>query len=278
MSIDNEHQYSIWKPPYRPDAIIDDGILLPGTVMELFGAAGTWKTMNVLHLAYCIARGKDWFGYKTNPSTVFCQQVELPKALHKIRYDKYRAGNRAQSDNVFFHTPDDDILLDTSFGMNALTKNIEEIKRRAVDPALPIVIILDPLYLYLSGHISDEYDVRKFQRNINSIRRSFNATFIIIHHSRLTRVDNSGQVVDLGAEENMGSSYWNNWFDTIIRIKLLNPFSGSDKVQMTFGKARNASDFLPGFTVEWNRHDLVPEVIAREIIEDKEPTIKGLVD
>ena len=276
MTIDSEKQLLSWIPPYRPDAIIDEGILFPGTTMMLFGAAGTWKTMNTLHLAYCIGSGKDWFGFSTSPATVLSHQVELPKFLFKGRFVKYKLGNSASSPNIFFTTPSDDVLLDTSFGLGELTKNIEEVQRRAHDPSLPLVIILDPLMLYIAGHISDEYDVKKFQRNINSLRRKYNTTFIIIHHARLTRTDASGQVVDLGAEEIMGSSYWNNWLDTIVRLKVTNPFSGNDIVKMDFGKTRNAQNFIPGFTVKWHRSNLNPEVIDRDIIEEDEPTIRDL--
>ena len=275
-TIDNEHQLLSWMPAYRPDAIIEEGILLPGTVMMMFGAAGTWKTMNSMHLAYCIAQGQSWFGFQTSPATVFAHQVELPKLLLKDRFLKYKRGNRVSSSNIFFMTPADDVVLDTTFGLSELARNIEEVQRRAADPKLPLVIILDPLMLYLSGHISDEYDVRKFQRNVNSLRRKYNATFIIIHHARLTRTDTGGQIVDLGAEEIMGSSYWNNWLDTIIRVKLVNPYSGSDTVRMDFGKTRNAQNFLAGFTVKWHRENLVPEVIDRDIIEENEPTIREL--
>ena len=275
-TIDSESQLLSWTPPYRADPIIEEGILLPGTVMMMFGAAGTWKTMNTLHLGYCIAQGKDWFGYKTMPATVLTHQVELPKLLYRNRMEKYKLGNRVSSKNIFFMTPEDDVLLDTTFGMGELIKNMEEVKRRAPDSALPLVIILDPLMLYLSGHISDEYDVRKFQRNINSLRRKYNCTFVIIHHARLTRTDSSGMVVDLGAEEIMGSSYWNNWLDTIVRIKLINPYKGSDTVHMTFDKTRNAQNFLAGFKVRWHRENLVPEIVDRDIVEEEDPTIREL--
>jgi len=244
--------------------------------MMMFGAAGTWKTMNALHLAYCIAQGIPWFGFQTAPATVLSHQLELPKLLFQTRFLKYKKGNRVTSSNIFFLTPDDDVLLDTTFGLGELARNIEEIQRRAADPKFPVVLILDPLMLYLAGHISDEYDVKKFQHNVNSLRRKYNATFIIIHHARLTRVDAGGQVVDLGAEEIMGSSYWNNWLDTIIRIKLTNPFSGSDTIHVSFGKTRNAQNFLSGFTVKWHRENLIPEVIDRDVVEEDEPSIRGL--
>ena len=276
MTIDSENQLLQWQPDYRPDAVIEEGILFPGTVMMLFGAAGTWKTMNTLHLAYSIGSGKDWFGFKTSSATILSHQVELPKLLFKDRFVKYKQGNSMSSPNVFFTTPTDDVMLDTSHGLAELTKNIEEVRRRAHDPQLPLVVILDPLMLYVAGHISDEYDVKKFQRNINSLRRRYNTTFIIIHHARLTRTDSSGQVVDLGAEEIMGSSYWNNWLDTIVRLRITNPFSGNDIVKMDFGKTRNAQNFIPGFTVKWHRSNLNPEVIDRDVIEEDEPTIRDL--
>ena len=68
----------------------------------------------------------------------------------------------------------------------------------------------------------------------------------------------------------------NNWLDTIVRLKVTNPFSGNDIVKMDFGKTRNAQNFIPGFTVKWHRSNLNPEVIDRDIIEEDEPTIKDL--
>lgn len=276
MTIDNLNQLRQWQPPYRPDAIIDEGLLLPGTVMMLFGAAGTWKTMSSAHIAFCIATGVPWFGFKTQPATVLAHQVELPKLLFKNRIIKYADGNKKATQNIFFQTPQDEVLLDTTMGTSALAKSVEEVKRRAADPALPVVVILDPLYMHMAGHISDEYDTRKFQRNVNELRRNYDLTFIIIHHSRLTRVDNTGAVVDLGAEEIMGSSYWNNWLDTILRVKVTNPFNGSDTIQNQFGKTRNADSFVPGFTVHWDRSCLRPEVIDREIYVEDEPSVRDL--
>lgn len=275
-TIDNLHQLRQWKPAYRPDPLIEDNLLFPGAVIMLFGSAGAWKTMSTIHLACCLARGEQWFGYKTLPATVFSHQAELPKYMAKERILKYVDSNKKDSSNLFFFTPEDNTFLDTSMGISYLAKQIDEVKRRAADPSLPLVVILDPLKHYMQGHISDEYDVSKFQRNIDPIRKKFNIAFIIAHHSRLTRVDSSGQVVDLGAEELMGSSYWNNWLDTIIRLQVTNPFSGNDTVHITFGKHRNAEHFHPGFTVRWNRTTLEPELLAKDIIPEDEVSIREL--
>jgi len=276
VSIDNLTQLRNWNPPYRPDALIEDGILLPGTTLMLFGAAGSWKTMSSVHLACCLARGEPWFGYETNPATVFMHQAELPKLQAKDRALKYIDNNHKASPNLLFYTVEDNMFIDTTYGIGELGKQIDAVRKRAVSD-LPIVVILDPLKHYMKGHISDEYDVSAFQRNIDPIRKKQNIAFVIVHHARLTRVDNAGGVVDLGAEEIMGSSYWNNWLDTIVRLKVTNPYSGSDTVQVTFGKHRNAQQFHPSFTVKWRRSDLTVEVVQRDTVDDEEPTVRNLV-
>lgn len=277
MSIYSDYQYQKYEPPYSPDPLIEDGILLPNTVMMMFGAAGSWKTMNVFNLAYSIANGSPWFGYETKQATIFGQQVELPEPIHNERCKKFKWGNNTYSKNVFWHTPKDDMFLDTTVGIEQLRKHIDEVKRRAPDDSLPTLAILDPLYMYMSGDISNSYDVQKFQRNVNRIRRDLDVTFVIVHHSRLTRVNDAGEVVDLGSEELIGSSYWNNWLDTILRMKVTNPFAGANQIRMEWGKTRNAQNFVANFTVKWNRYNLVPEVIERDLIEDDEPTIRDLI-
>ncbi len=276
-SIDNVEQFRQWSPPYRPDDLIEDGLLFPGAALMMFGAAGSWKTMGGIHLASCLAKGIPWFGLKTSTATVLLHQAELTKSKQKDRVFKYLNNNQGKSPNLFYYTVEDEnVFVDTTVGMSLLEKHIDEVRRRAHDTSLPIVVILDPLKHYMKGHISDEYEVNKFQRNLDPIRKGKAVAFIIIHHARLTRVDGGGAVVDLGAEEIMGSSYWNNWLDTIIRLKITNPFSGSNRILTSFGKHRNSEEFHPSFTIEWSRSTLTPEVVDREIVVEDDPTIRDL--
>ncbi len=284
-TIDNINQLRSWKAPYRPDPLIEDNLLLPGSAMMMFGAAGTYKTFNAIHLATCLAMGTPWFDYKTRPCTVLCHQAELSKSQARDRVIGYLDSNHLSSPNLFFYSTDGDAqYLDTTMDMGRLSKQIEEVKSRAADPSLPLVVIIDPLKHYMKGHISDEYEVNKFQRNIDPVRMGQNIAFIIVHHSRLTRVNDGGNVVDLGAEEIMGSSYWNNWLDTILRLRISNPYSGSNHIKMNFGKHRNAEQFHPGWTIEWTRPSksdkgkvYLPIVIDRDIPDEAEPSIVNLV-
>lgn len=271
--IENIQQLLSWQPENR-DSIIDGGILLPETRLMIFGQAKAWKSMLSLYTAFTIANGLNWFDYKTTKSVILKYQVELPKAIDRNRVAKFAKGVNSYPSNIFFKTPEDRIKLDTSWGLNSISKDIEELKRRCPDQH--IVLILDPLYKLMAGHISDEYDVKKFQDNLDELKDKHHLSIIIIHHSRLTRVDSGGEVVDLGAEEIMGSSYWNNWCDTMIRVKLLNPFTGSNEVAVSFSLYRNSETELQDFTVRWDRSNLQPTIIKRAQLEVDEPSIRGL--
>ena len=271
MSIDSIQQLLDWHPP-RQNPIIADGILLPETRLMVFGQAKSWKSILALHTAFCLATGSHWFGFETTKVTVLKYQAELPKAIDRDRVEKYAKGLNSYPPNIFFKTPSDRVKLDTTWGMSAINKDIEEVKSRS--PGQPLVLILDPLYKLMAGHISDEYDAKKFQENIDDLKAKHSLSVVIIHHSRLSKTDSSGAIVDLGAEESMGSSYFNNWCDTMIRVKLLNPHSGSDDIGISFELSRNAQVILHNFKVHWDRTNLLPIVISQDPSED--PTIRGL--
>ena len=271
--IENLQQLLAWKPVYQA-SIIENGIFLPETRLMIFGQAKAWKSMLALHTAFVLANGADWFGFKTSKAVTFKFQAELPKAIDRDRIAKYATGANSFPTNILFKTPQDRAKLDTTWGASAINKDIEDAKHR--NPDQHIVLILDPLYKLLAGHISDEYDVKKFQDNLDELKDKHKISIIIIHHSRLTRVDTAGKIVDLGAEEVMGSSYFNNWCDTMIRVKLLNPHTGGNLVEVSFELVRNAQTTLPSFQVLWDRSNLQPTVTKRAAIEIDEPTVREL--
>ena len=227
--------------------------------------------MESFHLADCLASGKPWFGHATSPCLPFIIQSELPKLIHRSRAEKFAKGISGSS-NTFLNSVITEtipyIKLDSGYGIGALDKQIALSRNRFSDAH--IVLILDPLYKMLSGHITDEYDIRKLLDNLDDIKEKRDLTIVLIHHTRLTRVDSSGNVIDLGPEEAMGSSYLNNWVDTMVKVKLTNPYTGGNRVHMTFELTRHAETILPGFTVEWSRATLQPRIIARDTIEEVE--------
>jgi len=272
LTIENVEELIAWNPPSQKE-IISDGILLPETCMIIFGSAKSWKSNLALHTAYCIATGSSWFGFHTTKSAVFKYQVEIPKALERKRVMKYLDGNRPKS-MLFKTAPYSKI--DTGYGRGSLEKDILLAKERC--PGTHLVLILDPVYLLISGHISDDYDIKRLLDNLNEVKAKHSLSLILIHHSHKTRVDSSGQIIDLGSEEIMGSSYFNNWADTMVKLKLLNPYRGANKVELTFGLVRHAENMLPILEIEWSRRSLHPTVTKRSDIAPDEVTTRSLED
>lgn len=273
--IENIQQLISWEPPFQ-ETIIDKGILLPQTRLIIFGQAKSWKSMLAMHTAFSLANGTPWFGFKTTKCLIFHLQVELPKSAEQKRVIKYAKNANSYPTNVAFKTASR-LKIDTSFGLSSLSKDVEEVKARF--PAYNnLVLILDPLYLLMAGHISDEYDAKKFLENVNDVKEKYGLAVILIHHTRLTRLNNAGEVVDLGPEEMMGSSYLNNWCDTAVKVRLLNPYTGSDLVKLTFELTRNAEDLLPSFEIQWSRATLLPTIAKRTEIVLDDPSVRDLED
>ena len=159
---------------------------------------------------------------------------------------------------------------------NYQLENYIKIAQQSAGP-LHLVLILDCLYKLMSGHISDEYDAKQLIDNIDELIAKYHFSIIIIHHVHKTRFDAAGNILDLGPEESMGSSYWGNWVDTMVRVKLLDQSTTSKRTEMSFELTRNAEETLNPFRVEWSRETLQPRITKRLEIEyaEEDITIRG---
>jgi RecA-family ATPase len=274
LDIENIHQLKAWQPP-QVKSVIGEGILLPETRMVIFGPAKTWKSMLAMHTGFTLAMGLPWFGYLSTEVAVLLIQIELPKAVYRQRAVKYADRNAMYPEHLYFKT-DYHLKVDTGFGLAALDRYIDKVKSLA--PGKHLVIIIDPLYKILTGHISDARDMQGLLDNIDNMRSKHSCSFIIIHHTRLSQITSTG-IVDLGAEEMMGSSYLNNWCDTAIKTKLLNPHTGGNQIELSFELTRHAETILPRYHIDFSRETLRPKII-RTIQPDyytEDITTKGLV-
>lgn len=268
-TIDTVQSLFNWKPPVRK-SIIEQGVLLPETQMILFGPSKSWKSILANHTAFCIANGDNWFGFKTAKCVVFRYQIELPKAVDRRRVVKYSAGAEGRlSDNkpknLYFKT-NTYIKLDSTFGLASLDKDIQEILTK--HPNEHLVLIIDPLYKIMSGRITDEYDVRKLTDNLDILKNKYGLTLILVHHTRLTRILQDGSEIDLGAEDMLGSAVLTWWCDIALKLRVLNPRTGRDKIRMTFEIPRHAEDVLPILEFKWDRTNLQFNVTKRELPKD----------
>ena len=231
-----------WEPP-KVNAIIDHGILLPDTRLVIFGLWKSWKSMFTQHVAFCVSCGLPLLGFNTTKSSILLVQLEIPKAEFKKRVAKYAGTHELYPDNLNFACTHY-LKLDRDAGKASLDRILQGLQ--------PEVLVIDPVYKVLSGNISDSYDIMKLLGNLGDLQARHHFSLILVTHTRKPHTDDSGEVVDRGLEEIMGSSYLPNWLDTAIGIKVI----GQDVVQISFPAMRHAEVQLDPIKVRVNRSTL----------------------
>jgi len=231
-----------WKPPFQT-YVMDKGLLLPQTKLILFGKYETWKSMLIIHTAFTIATGKDWFGFKTIPSPVYILQIEVPQAQFRTRVLKYVKGNDITSRNIYFAS-EHYVKLDRGFGYAELEKELSRTQAQ--------ILMIDPLYKLVSGRITDEYDMRQFMDRMDNLIDKYKLSLIMVHHDR-KHIISDGVAMDYGAEDMFGTSIFIDWCDTSIRTTKVR----DDEVILSFEKVRHAEQELKPFTIHIDRSNLV---------------------
>ena len=228
-----------WKPP-NTTPIISDGILLPKSKLILFGMWGSLKSMTAMHTAFCIASGKDWFGFKTKKTTTLLIQLEIPKAEYRNRLIKYIRGNSVTPDNLWL-VNESIIKLDRDYGFRQLEQVISLIH--------PGLIIIDPIYRILSGDITRGYDVGQLLDNLEHTMINDGVSYMLVGHTKKF----IPELVWNWGQELIGSSYFQDWTHTAIYLERE---ANTYNINLKFVKADLADRILPDKKVSIDRDTL----------------------
>lgn len=216
----------------------------------VYGREETWKSMLIgLDMAFKIATGQPWFGYKTIASPVYVFQTEIPQAPLRKRMIKYMTGNKVTSNQIWYSS-ELYMKLDKGWGHAELEKEIIRTQ--------PKVLIIDPIFSSMSGKLADDYDVGLFLDRMDMLRSKYKIAIIMIHHTRIAE-HSEGQAFHYGSDELFGSSRWNRWMDSIIFIDKIadDESTGLVHLDLTFEKARHAEAKLLQLHIVVRRSDLV---------------------
>jgi len=241
MKAQNLRDFMSWQPP-RQEYIISNGILVPQTKMVLYGKWETWKSMLVMDLAFRLASGKDWLLFKVQQTSVYTIQIEIPKAQLQKRVVKYVWGNNLRPDNLYFRT-EHNMKLDRATYLVDLERELQA--------TLPQVLIIDPIYKVVSGKLTDQGDVGRFQDEIDRLIDIYKVAVVFVHHSRKTiLVDGQPYITD---EDIFGISIWSDWFDTQIRTSKTH---NDGEVILSFDKVRHSEERIDPIKVAIDRKTL----------------------
>lgn len=270
MPVQSLEELLAWNPPPQRE-IVYDYIIIPNSINVIFGSPGSWKSMLGVHTSLTIPAGKLWLGHRTSPTPIFYFQTEMPDTAQWKRIKKSHSSLYTNGDKpgLIFYETSDGVKIDQSYGKIMLEKSIIDVKSR-LPPNSDLLVILDPASKLVSGSLADEQDTKRFLDNLVALKKTYNLTFLIIHHSRKAKTDNEGKVIKLGAGEMFGGEL-EKWCDTVIQTSVVNPFTGGGTVLVDFLKVRHAEYPIASIEITWDRKTLIPVITNTHSTQQDEP-------
>jgi hypothetical protein len=162
--------------PQPPINWVVGGLISAGSVNMFFGEGGSKKTYALVDMGVCVATGKDWITFKTQPGNVLIVDEESGR-----RRILGRLGDVLRGHNADYSTPVFCVSL-AAFNLG-LPNDIGELYNLIVTTRARLVII-DALADVMPGR--DENAVKDTQPIFLALRRiaeDTQAAIIIIHHS-----------------------------------------------------------------------------------------------
>jgi hypothetical protein len=187
------------------------------------------KTMVELWKGYCLATGRDYFGYETTLASVLYIGMEdsLPKLASRINKMK----SNFPSTYYFGFT----VLPPGRRDLPAIEHIIKDFR--------PNLIILDPLTSLLKKEDKKE-DVEGLLRELDRLIDRYSLSIVIIHHSR--KAQGRGDTL----QNLRGSSALTGWADTICQIERVN--NNRNKIRLSW-ESRHAEEELEPMVLNFNR-------------------------
>jgi predicted ATP-dependent serine protease len=159
-----------------PEWIVE-GLLPAEALVEMHGQPGSKKSFLALSLSMAIATGQDWFGRPVRKGSVVYIAAEGANG-YKSRVASWKdaaefeglAGVHFLTDAVPLLNPKDVALF------------IDQIRERHLKPTLIVVDTLSRCFE--GGRENDAEDMGRLVGTLDRIRREFDATVLLVHHTR----------------------------------------------------------------------------------------------
>ena len=159
-----------------PEPIIDNGILLDGTILIIVGPAKSKKTFLTQNLALSIAMGNDFAGFKiTKPKKVLYYLAEGGYFPNRERLQK-------MAENI---TPDntDNILIDYPPYMPINQPEIYKEIYKTIKKSDAEVVIFDPLIRFHDAEENSATGMSEVFGKIKQLIEKLGISVILVHHT-----------------------------------------------------------------------------------------------
>lgn len=225
-------------PPLSPPII--EGVLRRGHKMTITGPPKAGKSWCAIQLAYALANGGDWLGFRCRESTVAFVNGELEAPSFANRCDKVAAAlwpddtpgqRRARGRNV--------VVCNLRGTDKTLPGLISEVRAQWGGGA-PDAIIIDPIYKLEEGDENSNSDMRDFVANLDRLAAMGCSVIHTHHHAK--GAAGARSVTDRGA----GAGVFGRDPDAIVDLNPLDVPEGSAEaalLEAEFGEC--AADVVP---------------------------------
>ena len=178
----------------------------------LLGKEKSSKSILALQMACALSSGCPFLNSFNVPKPVDVVYLQAEGKLSGTRDNLLNMSRIVDVDLdrlMFLYYPS--IPLDTKIGYTEIVSQINSWKR-------PEVIIIDPLYMAMSGDLKDDVASRRMVENMRMLSETYQATLVLVHHAHRP-VRREGVTINEGDDAIFGSFVWKAFPDNLIMLE-----------------------------------------------------------
>lgn len=199
--------------------LIQNLLLWKGSLM-VSGDPGVRKTWLLMHMAFCLSTGTDWFGFHTRQARVLFANFDAPRESMQDRLmNMYPNFNTSQQ--MFFVVTMRKTRLETRPSFDSFMSTIRDYQ--------PQVVFLDCLRACFGGNENEPQQLNPFLANMEEMQAELGTSFVISHHN------NKNPLYSSALSKVSGTTWLTGSIDTVIHL-VRQPVG----YQMQFAKHRHS--------------------------------------
>jgi len=241
----------------KPPEFIIEHILIDGGVTLLSGTDGVGKTWINLQMAFAIANGEDFLGFKVNQRKVLLVQYELSSEQLSSRLKQYDLIKTGENLNIAILKSDDMVFSDS---WSKIEKTIDDIGLKNG------VVMVDNIYTSTSSDVSNNHELKSLLFMVDKLKRNTGNAFCLVgHHNK-----QDGEREPLLTKNLItGGKTLTNYVSNVIQIG--NSSMGADVRRMKITKTRDSYTDIENMPIrlEWNPEECLfikKGVISNEVL------------
>lgn len=164
----------------KPVSWLVRGYLETDTLAMLYGPPGKGKSFIALDICCCVAAGVQFHGHEVEQGAVFYIAGEGHNGIaRRVRAWVEHRGLTGTPDALFVSSAPVDLA--NAINATAVAEAVDQLATKAgVSPAL---IVVDTMARNFLGDENSSQDVGRFVANLDALRRRWNATVLVVHHT-----------------------------------------------------------------------------------------------